>query len=86
MWAAHHMDVARNYSRINYNNTNWEKLYKSLQLLFQIEALIKEQDIVKVDYENIQKQIFKEMDEVEEELDQDGRSNPVLNESQPIII
>lgn len=80
------MDVARNYSRINYNNTNWEKLYKSLQLLFQIEALIKEQDIVKVDYENIQKQIFKEMDEVEEELDQDGRSNPVLNESQPIII
>lgn len=26
------------------------------------------------------------MDEVEQELDQDGRSNPVLNESQPIIV
>lgn len=41
---------------------------------------------MKIDFENIQKQIFKEMDEVEEELNQDGRSNPVLNESQPIII
>ena len=30
MWAAHHMDVARTYSRINYNNQNWKKLYKSL--------------------------------------------------------
>lgn len=34
MWAAHHLDVARSYSRVNYGNGNWLKLYESLQVIF----------------------------------------------------
>lgn len=40
---------------------------------------------MKTDYENVRNAMFEEMDRVEEDLDQDGRTNPVLNESQPIL-
>jgi hypothetical protein len=56
-----------------------------LQLIFQVENSLKDEDVVRSD-DSIEEQMFKGMDKVEDDLNQDGRTNPVLNESQPIVV
>jgi hypothetical protein len=68
MWAAHHMDVARSYSRIDYNNDKWNQFYKSLQLIFEIENNLKDLDVIKIDIDKIKEEMFKSMDIIEEDL------------------
>jgi hypothetical protein len=57
-----------------------------LQLIFQVENSLKDEDLIRSDFDSIKDQMFKGMDKVEDDLNQDGRTNPVLNESQPIVV
>lgn len=76
------MDIAISYSKINYDNTNWRKLYDSLQALFQLEYNLRNSEIIADnDIDELKDKMFESMDAAEESLNQEGKSNPVASET-----
>jgi len=46
IFSSHHHEIAKSYSRINYDTDDWKKFYESLQFVFEIERELHFSEII----------------------------------------
>jgi len=84
IFSSHHHEIAKSFSRINYQTEDWKKFYESLKFIFEIERELHFSEIISGDITELQKRMFDELDETEYQLNTDNEANPINSES-PIL-
>lgn len=67
IFSSNHHDIAAEYSKIDYNNEDWQKFYRSLCFLVQIESLL--YGSLQLNMKDINEKIVSEIDKMEERLE-----------------
>jgi len=54
IFSSHHHEIAKSFSRINYQTEDWKKFYESLKFIFEIERELFQSEIIAGDIQELQ--------------------------------
>ena len=80
IFSSHHHEIAKNYSRINYDTRDWRKFYESLQFVFQIERELFDSKIIQARRDELKSRMLDELDRNERMMQSESIANALTTE------